>query len=72
MIVKVQMSMGSSDGASRVLVYNEDRTFLYQGGASSLGAALEKKMNERAKAYFEAHWDGRVPLIAEEVESQDW
>jgi excinuclease UvrABC ATPase subunit len=33
-IVKLQMSLATSDDGRRVLVYNEDRSFTYEGGCN--------------------------------------
>jgi hypothetical protein len=71
MIVKVQISLESADNVRRVLVYNEDRSFAYQGGINDEVLA-SMKLYGRPKAYFEAEVVKGVIEIGEEVEAQDW
>lgn len=72
MIVKVQLSLASSDGVRRVLVYNESRTFRYEGAAEP---DLVAKMAGRDKLYCRAtpRADGVLDLHPDdETPGQDW
>jgi hypothetical protein len=69
MIVKVQVSLASSDGVTRVLIYNQSRSFTYEGGVNQ---DMVETMAGRAKAYFEADMGPGGLEIGDEVEGQDW
>lgn len=69
MIVKVQVSLASSDGKPKYLVYNEDQSVTYQ---DDMFPALASLMAGRPKAYFTAELrDGKV-LLGAEVKAQSW
>lgn len=61
MIVKVQVSLVSTSGAQRVLIYNSDRSVEWEG---ALSPEVERLMDGRPKAFFHAHvgWDGKLSL----------
>lgn len=69
MIVKVQMSLASSDGVRRVLIYDRTRRFSYEGGVNE---DVVEMMGGRAKAYFEAGIRNGNLEIGDEVEAQSW
>lgn len=71
MIVKVQASLMTTGPVQRVLVYNEDRTFTYEGGVNDEVFA-SMKLYGRPKAYFEAKMTPAGLEIGEEVPAQDW
>ena len=74
-IVKVQLSLASSDGVQRALVYNRKRD---HQGEFPAPPDLVKKMNGRPKAFFAAAFrknkggDGYTILIGDEAPWQDW
>jgi len=68
-IVKVQVSLASSDGVTRCLIYNKDRSFAYEGG---LNEDMVKTMAGRPKAYFKATLGSEGLEIWEEMPEQDW
>jgi hypothetical protein len=68
-IVKVQVSLASSDGVTRVLIYNQNCTFEYEGG---INEDMVETMAGRAKAYFEASMGPDGLEIGEELEDQSW
>ena len=69
MIVKVQMSQFSSDGVPRVLIYNESKSFTYEGGVN---VDMVETMAGRSKAYFEAEMGPEGLEIGDEVEDPGW
>lgn len=69
MIVKVQASINTTASTQRVLVYNEDRSFLYEGG---INEDMLETMKGRLKAYFEAEVTKTGLEIGDEVPPQDW
>lgn len=70
MIVKLQISLGSSDGRTRALIYNEERTVLTE---MEPGQDILDVMGDDAKAYFTAvlHENGMLQ-IKERVPEQAW
>lgn len=69
MILKVQVSLASSDGVTRVLVYNKDRSFTYQGGVNQ---DMVDTMAGREKAFFEGGIVDGVLEMGDEVEDPGW
>jgi hypothetical protein len=70
MIIKVQLSLMSSDGLVRMLAYDKERSFTYEAVADDDVLDL---MCGRPKAYFEAKINkDKLLEIGEEVEEQDW
>ena len=69
MIVKVQVSLASSDNVTRVLIYNQSRTFEYVGG---LNQDMVDVMAGRPKAFFEASMGGDGLSIGAEVPDPGW
>jgi len=69
MIVKVQMSLFSSDGTPRCLIYNETRSFQYEGGVNE---DMVETMDGRAKAFFEADMGPKGLEIGNEVTDPGW
>lgn len=78
MIVKVQISVGSSDGKKHMLIYNKDKSVMYEDEATD---QVLKLMNGRPKLFFEAeviphpqNWlkGEKVVNIIKETEWQKW
>jgi hypothetical protein len=70
MIVKVQLSLHSSDGEHRCLIYDKGRRFEYEG---ICGEDIAGAMKGRAKAFFELEResDGGF-LLGDEVSDPGW
>lgn len=69
MIVKVQVSIATSEPDPQVLIYSEDRSVWYTG---SLTPTIRRRMGEEFKRYFEATVDCGVIALRREVEEQPW
>jgi hypothetical protein len=69
MIVKVQLSMFTTEHVQQALVYNEDRSVLFEGPAAKDVLSL---MGEKLKAYFHADLKNGVLQINEEAPEQEW
>lgn len=70
MIVKVQVSMHDSLGRKRVLVYDEAKTFSFEG---DLDPDTELLLGGRAKAFFHARIDGQKRIaLGEGAPWQPW
>jgi hypothetical protein len=70
MIVKVQVSLATSLPNQRVLVYNKDRSIMYENDVTDDVLEL---LGDRPKAYFKAHLDKYKKLVLDEqAEDQDW
>lgn len=75
-IVKVQISLVTSDGSTRMLIYSKLSSIMYEGLATQ---DILDVMNGRPKAYFEAELvsdpdngnKSRIKLI-KEVKTQNW
>lgn len=70
-IVKVQISLASSDGVQTVLVYTKDMADWYEGVA---GAGVKKLMGRELKKYFYAwvpYESGQIEFL-DEAPEQDW
>ena len=73
-IVKVQLSLASSDGSRTMLAYNEDRSLQFESEAH---AETAQRMGDRVKAFFWADLVGKIKgqaklVINEEAPEQDW
>lgn len=70
MIVKVQVSLSTSDGVARCLVYNKDRSVTFE---DNLSEDVAEVMDGRPKGYFRATIGPTGLLeIGDEVEEQSW
>ena len=72
MIVKVQRALA---GTRAVLIYNEDRTVMWQETDPKGCAGLERILRGRPKAYFEAELrpDGKIEVFSKlEAPEQPW
>lgn len=69
MIVKVQLSITSTEAKRQVLVYDESRKYRYEAEATK---EIEKMMKGRLKAYFAARMNGTQIEILDEVQQQNW
>lgn len=68
MVIKVQISL--SKGPKKVLLYNEDKSVVWEGLASK---DLRRLMCGRSKAFFHASIDKNgLVQINEEADEQDW
>lgn len=56
MIVKVQLSLSTTESSRQVLIYNEDHSVVYRGDAPR---KLVRIMGQRPKAFFYAEIDGK-------------
>lgn len=70
-IVKVQISLFTTEEAPQVLVYSEDRhTIFYKGNTSP---ELEAAMGGKLRAFFEAHINSEGKLLLDKkLEEQGW
>lgn len=66
-IFKIQVSL--NDGGKTVLVYNRDKSYVYQG---PIPKELKKRLKGRAKIYCVCTVDGDTLDIYEEVGAQTW
>jgi hypothetical protein len=71
MIVKVQVSLATTEPKRRVLVYNRSRSVQWEDEAS---ADILKVMNGKAKAFFHATVSKKTKRleIGAETDWQDW
>lgn len=69
MIVKVQISLASSDNKKQMLVYNKSRNVMYEDAASP---EILKLIRNRPKAYFNAEVVNTKIVLDDEVEQQNW
>jgi hypothetical protein len=71
MIVKVQVSLGTTEDEQQVLIYNRKRSFETQLPITACPGLLDV-MGDAPKAYFKAEIvDGKVHLN-ERVKEQNW
>jgi hypothetical protein len=68
-IVKVQVSLDTNLPVQQVLVYNEDRSVLYQG---DITPEIVQHMDGCFKAYFYAHIDGKLIVLDRLAPVQEW
>ena len=70
-VVKVQLSIASSDGKSSMLVYDQQREHTFVGRPDRW---LLRKMGARKKAFFYAVWNAKGChwTIGSEANEQDW
>lgn len=69
MIVKVQLSLMTSEAEQQMLVYNKDRTIWWEGPATAI---VRLAMQGDAKAFFEAELVGTEVQIGERVKDPGW
>lgn len=74
MIVKVQISLYSSTGSTDMLIYNQDRSVMYQDEATP---AIKHVMGKELKKYFKASLvddgnGGKRIQIDKEVAARNW
>lgn len=69
MIVKMQLSTGTTADKQQVLVYDEKRKHTFESEATD---AVREMMKGRLKVYFAARMNGTQIEILGEVEDQDW
>lgn len=72
MIIKIQASLASSDGASHCLIYDKKRDVLYQTSDPKETKPLLKLLKGRDKAYFKAAIVDTKIQVYEEVTTQNW
>lgn len=73
MIVKVQASMVSSDGAPSVLIYDEKRATMFETRDRALTGPVLKLLEGRPKAYFHATLDPKRKIVlGKEAPTQAW
>lgn len=71
MIIKIQQSLNSSDKEKHVLIYNENKKFMYEANSEEIPPLL-KLLGKRPKAYFEAKLVNTKFEVYKEVETQNW
>ena len=69
MIVKVQLEITSSHQNHRVLIYNKDRSVLWEGDATK---ELMVMMKGTLKAFFEAKIKNRKIILGRKIPQQEW
>lgn len=69
MIVKVQISQFSSDGVSRMLVYNESRTVKYEGEVTK---EVLLKMKGLPKQFFHSEIKNGERILLKVAPWQNW
>lgn len=68
-IVKVQLSLDSSDGVQHCLIYNRDRSVQWTGPAVD---SLKVAMDGHPKKYYYAHLEGTLIKLDREAGAQNW
>lgn len=72
-IVKVQVSLFTSDGVPSMMIYDENREYFYEGAPPK---GVFSRMRGRKKAFFWAYVDparpGDVELLKDWVPYQTW
>lgn len=68
-IVKVQISLFTSEGAPQVLIYNKDESVMYTGDAPK---DIKKKMRGQFKAFFFAEIKRRKLTLYNRAPAQSW
>jgi len=66
-MVKVQLALHSSDGATRCLITNEERTLAYE----TADDGIVKAMAGRSRVYFWAELEGTFLHLRAELDDQD-
>lgn len=69
MIVKVQLSLTTYESHQMVLIYNEDRSILWQGPASE---EIKTAMGKELKRFFSARLVDTKIRLGREVQQQNW
>jgi hypothetical protein len=69
MIVKVQLSIFTSGERQRVLIYNADRSVIFEDDASK---HIIKKMNGSLKKFFHAEVNNTDIVLGSEASWQNW
>ena len=60
MIVKVQLSIYSHPMNQRMLIYNKDKSLMYEGKATK---EVKKLMGEKNKDFFVAHMNEKKEIV---------
>jgi hypothetical protein len=69
-IIKLQVSIYTTESKSQVLIYNKDRSIFYQ---EDITPEIEDLMDGDKKAYFEAHIDETNKLVLDkQIDEQNW
>jgi len=69
MIVKVQISLSHTKDFTQMLVYNEDKSILYEG---DLTRRVEKLMGDSVKRFFYAKLKGTEVVLDRKAPWQEW
>lgn len=69
MIVKVQVPISGNYTIPHALIYNEDKTIIFQ---TPVNKKLRKQMNGEVKRYFHAHMEGTELHIDSAAPWQEW
>jgi len=68
-LVKIQKSIVTTHKRPQVLVYNKDKSVMWEG---DLTKEVEALMKNETKAYFEAKLEGTKVVIGSRVSEQCW
>jgi hypothetical protein len=68
-IVKIQQSFSTSASKRQMLIYNENRSVMWQ---SELTDDIRKLLHNRPKAYFNAEIVNDKIKVLDEAEAQKW
>ena len=70
MIVKVQVSLFTTEAARQVLIYNEDRSITYQGDVTP--EILDVMDGERKRYFFAVMNDDKTIGLEDPAPEHDW
>ncbi len=70
-IVKVQQSLSSSDGQKHVLLYNKDRSIMYDCSGQEAEPVVAL-LGKSPKEYFTARMNGTKVELIEKTKAQSW
>jgi hypothetical protein len=68
-IVKVQLSLGSTEPNRQMLLYNEDHSVIWQADAPK---NIIEAMDGKPKAFFNATLKGTIIHLGTKAQRQDW
>jgi hypothetical protein len=69
MIVKVQVSIVTSNQKQQVLIYNRDQSVMGEFDANDM---VKHVMGNSIKKYFKAHTKKDKLILGDEVDKQNW
>ena len=72
MIVKIQRSIVSTNGLQNILIYNQDRSLIYESQMSSEVQKLFDSEGCPLKLYCNANLENGILEIGKVIHLQDW